>query len=433
MRQWVVVTQDCSGLGWTKRLLEDGESVVFAKQIAEDDKDPDEFALVGEGLVDCEPLETAIATRKGPQTYWVFDRNCFADQADALRAAGQKVFGTSALSARMELDRAYGCEVASACGLPSPPTREFDSNTAGCDWLERNPTIAYVCKPNASDNNYSTFVPFRENAEDANHELLCYLRNAPEAKSGFILQERKPGVEANVEVWLQNGVPFFAMVCLENKRRWDHDLGEMSGCAGDIVFPIPLDTPIIAATIGKMLPFYEQQGYTGFADVNVILGDNQVWFLEVCNRFGYSSHPNLFLNCALDSFGNIMADFMDGQVETIASRFRSGFGASVTLFIDHKRTGLPLTAAPRSARSFYPFDGFRPASDVLLTGYSHEVGIFCDHDYTIEEAAESCLSQLLHREAVTYPDIAFRTDLHKADYVGAPVKRYSALRSMRLL
>lgn len=433
-RQFVIVTQDTSGLGWTKKLLEEGEQVLMMKGPCKDPNEYEQYDRVGRGLVEIAAMnDENVANLRGPQTYWIFDRNVFPELADQLRAAGQKVFGTSALCERMENDRAFACDIATQYGLPSPPTYDFATVDDGVQFLEENPYRAFVMKPNESEDNFATFVPFREQPDDANHELLCYLRNVPEPKQGYILQERKPGVEVNVEVWMQDGEPFFALCCMENKRKWNHDLGEMSGCAGDIVFPIPLSTPIVARTIGKMLPFYQSRGYTGMCDVNVIVGDNQTWFLEVCNRFGYNSHPNLFMTCALDGFGNIMADWMDGSVETIPQRFRAGFGASITCFIDHKRPGIPLYLKPRLASSFYTFDGYMPGGDVLLTGFGQEIGFFTDHDYTIEDAAESCLNKLLYKEAVSFPDMSFRTDLHKADYHGAPLKRYSALKSMRLL
>lgn len=433
-RRWMIVTQDLSGLGWVKRLQEEGQRVTLVKGMGPDEKQPDRFAKVGQGLVECRDLSPATLQQlSGPDAYWLFDRNYFADQADELRAAGQKVFGTTALSARLENDRAYACQIATQCGLPSPPTHDMATVDEGVEFLEANPNTAFVLKPNDSEFNFTTFVPFREDPADANHELLCYLRNCPEMEKGYILQERKPGVEVNVEVWLQDGEPFFAMCCLENKRRWNHNLGEMAGCAGDVVFPIPLDAPIIAATVGRMIPFYKQQGYTGFADVNVIVGDGEVWFLEVCDRFGYNSHPNVLIACALDSVGNILGDWMDEDVETIAQRFRAGFGASITCFLDHPRPGLPIYLNPRVAGRFFPYDGYKVGEDVLLAGYSQEVGIFLDHDYTIEDAAEGCLNKLLYGEAVTYPDIAFRTDIHRKDYPGAPAKRYEALRAMRLI
>lgn len=429
-RLFVVVTKDMSGLGWAKKLQEEGERVVLATKNME--KTPElkkAFELVGKGWVPRTTLEEAMKTLQLPHVYWIFDSNHFGKEADQLRAKGQKVFGTSELSAKMEYDRAYGVEVATKYGLSSPETEEFSTVEEGLKFLEANPAKAYVFKPDASEFGYLTFVPFRERASDANRELYFYLKHVT-FDGTYILQERKQGVEVNVELWLHEGKPFQALVTLESKRKGERDTGEMAGCAADIDFIIPLDSPLIDATIGKLLPFYAEKKVTGFVDVNVIIGDNEVWFLEVCNRFGYSSHPNTFINLALDGFGNIMADWMDGKVAKMGEKFRKGYGASISLFIDHERPGLPLYLDKHHDHHFYPYDGYKDGEDLLLAGYSNEVGIFMDFDYTIQGAAEACLHKLYYNEAVSFPDMDFRKDLGGKDYHNAPNRRHEALRRM---
>ena len=44
-------------------------------------------------------------------------------------------------------------------------------------------------------------------------------------KGSFILQERKEGVETNVEVWIRRGEPVFAFMTLESKKRCAHGHG----------------------------------------------------------------------------------------------------------------------------------------------------------------------------------------------------------------
>src|SRR5438093_9764385 len=116
----------------------------------------------------------------------------------------------------------------------------------------------------------------------------------------------------------------------------------MAGCGGDMVTLLPLNSKLVSETIGKMLPFYQEQKYTGFADVNVIFTKDGPKFLEVCNRFGYNAHITQFLALAKDNFGDIIADYIDGKIEGMANRFRQGFGASLTLFLDHPREGMPI-------------------------------------------------------------------------------------------
>lgn len=432
-RQFVVVTKDFSGLGWAKKLQEEGETVTLALESPETKKaDQRLFDQVAAGWIPTMSLTAAMTALVTPSTYWIFAENNFPDEADALRAKGQKVFGTSALSEKMEHDRHYAIEIAAQCGLASPETEEFASRQEGLAFLDAHPDTAYVFKPDESAQNFATFVPVREQDADANRETFTYLDHMQQEPGSYILQERVQGTEVDVEVWFFEGEPFFAFATLEAKRKNPHDLGEMSGCAGDFAWVVPLDSPLVQETIGPMLDFYREQRYTGFADVNVILTNQGPLFLEVCNRFGYNGHVTLFLALAQDTFGNILADFMDGNVANMADRFSPTVGSSITLFLDHPREGLPIHLDPRWVTKFYPFDGYLEEGTLLLSGYSHEVGIFVDQGPTIEAAAQACLDKLLTEEAVSIPESYWRTDLGASDYPNAPALRFQALQQMGL-
>jgi hypothetical protein len=73
------------------------------------------------------------------------------------------------------------------------------------------------------------------------------------------------------------------------------DLGELTGCAFDYVFTIPLECRGVAASVGKLFPTYRDMRYTGFADANYVAAKDGVWFLEKCERFGYNAHCELVL------------------------------------------------------------------------------------------------------------------------------------------
>ncbi len=439
VRQFVLVTKDFSGLGWAKKLLEEGETVTVATSFKAED-DPElrkQMKMVGEGWVEVVDLPDAMRRLKSPSTYWVFTENNFPVEADKLRAQGQKVFGTSALTDKLEHDRQYGVDIAEQAGLQSPPTHEFTSRDEGLAFLDDHLDTAFVFKPDDGKFNYLTFVPVRKKSADANREVYNYLAHMKQEPGTFILQERLAAedvTEVNVELWFYEGEPFLATLGLEVKRKNTYDLGEMCGCGGDFMQFIDMECKLVDMTIGKMVPFYREQKYTGFADVNVLLTkDNTPYFLEVCDRFGYNSHPNMFLNLAKEGFGSILADFMDGKVDGMRNRFRDDIGCSMTVFLDHPRPGLPVHVDPAHEAQFFPFDGYKEDEGFFLTGYSDEVGIYCDHAPTIKAAAEKVYRQIVDDEAVSYPDIYYRYDLAKDDYYNAPVRRYQTLQDRGLL
>lgn len=437
-RNWIIYTKDFSGLGWAKKLLEEGEQVVVAVDCPEDKpEDIKLFEQVGKGWVKAVEVSDACSNLQTDQTYNVFAENHFTEEADYLREQGRKVFGTSALSEKLEHDRQFAIDMATKAGLAPMPTEECSSREEGLAFLDAHADKAYVLKPDDGATNFSTFVPIRADDADANREVYEYLSHMKDEPGTYILQERIPiedSLEANAELWLYEGEPILALLGLEVKRKDTYDLGEMAGCGGDFVQMLPLDCPLVQETIAKLVPFYREQKYTGFADINVIFTPDGVpHFLEVCNRFGYSAHVTLFLTLATDGFGNILADFIDGKVDTLESRFREGVGASLTLFLDHPRPGMPLHIADDCIKQYYPFDMYEEDGVKLLAGYSSEVGIFTAYGTTMAEAADTCLNQLIFDEAVSFPDMHYRMDLGKEDYYNAPILRYHELVERGLL
>ena len=434
-RRFVVVCEDYAGLGWAIRLNQDGDDVTLVTQPSIDEEDLAGHDLIGTGIVPKVDLETAIADKSLKDAYWLFEANRHSDVSERLRRKGYNVFGASALSAKLELDRAYGVSVAQSVGLDIPETVEFTTIKDGLSFLDEHLDLAYVFKPNASSESWRTFVPNRQDDVASNRQLSGYLEHLDSGAiaDGFILQERKKGVEVNFELFMYQGQPFFALCDLGTKRKLNRDKGEHCGCSSDVVFQIPITCQGITQTVGRFETFYHKNKYTGFADVNAIISDRNVWFLEFCARFGYSSHPNLFMTCAIDPFGDLMADWIDGKIDGFAKRFRQGFGASVNLYLDHPQRGIPLWIDPKAERSFYAYDCYRDdEGELLLAGYSTDVGVYAQHAYTMEDAAATVL-QGLDREAVAFAELGVRTDLDQRGYPSSPLSRYDALVAMGAL
>jgi len=426
-RQFAIVTADGTGLGWATMLNDEGELVTLVREPKPDEEAIEEFDQLGNGII--ETLTLAQALKVLPKdTYWIFDTNNHSDVSMSLRKHGRKVFGASSVSEQMECDRAHAIDTAQRAGLDSPTMEEFTDLEQGRKYLEANEDIPYVFKPNGTDVSHLTFVPSRSEPEDANAELRFYLDHLTDPVDSFVLQERKSGVEVCFELWIYKGTPILGTCTFENKRKLNHDLGEHGPCAHDIIFTLPMDSKGIEETAAKLYPLMGDD-YTGFVDVNVIVGDNQAWFLETGCRFGYNAHPNLFHALAIDGFGATMADYMDGKVDGFADRFRKGFGASVSVRLDHPRGGLPLHLSEKCRRNYYPYDLYRDGDQLLLSGYSHDVGVYTRHAYTIRDAGERCIEDL-RAEAVSFPDIGYRDDIAENDYHQSPQRRYDALTAM---
>jgi phosphoribosylamine-glycine ligase len=432
--RFIIASSDYAGLGFAIRLGQEGHDVILATH-----PDPEtlgnpemraRYGRVGEGMVTKRALSSLLACRKDfRDAYWIWDLNHSVDENEILRAEGFRVLGGGRHAYTMEHDRKACLKFASQYGLEAPPSERFDDPAKAIEFCKLHPDTAYVYKPDTGDN-FETFLPECEDPGDANQEMQIHLRSLVEEqpnKSAFLLQERKDGVETNVEVWFQEGEPIFAFMGLECKRRHVQDLGELAGCALDYVFTIPINSRAVAASIDKLAPAYRAMNYTGFADANYIASKDGVWFLEKCERLGYNAHPNLFWNLGRAGVGETFASLVDGRLEP---NFAEGFGASVTMSTkETSPPGKPIQFPPKLENDLYFYDVYRRDGLYLTAGYdrSGDVLLVTGYGYTMPTAWETVLKKA---SEVRFPYRYYRTDGDQTNYPSSPIRRYEALKAM---
>ncbi|MDQ3949881.1 MAG: hypothetical protein M3282_06020 [Gemmatimonadota bacterium] len=424
--KFVVVTKWFTGLGFAMRLRGEGHEVELAVAGIEDQRRQACYALVGNGLLSKPTLAEVMAARdRRRDSYFVWDENHSVEENECLRREGFKVLGGGRYAEAMEHDRDACLEFVGRYGLTPPPSHAFADAATAIRFLEEHAATAYVYKPDVGDN-YETFLPQSERAEEANLELRVYLRSL-RSHSSFVLQERKDGVETNVEVWFVRGEPRFAFMTLETKRRLTGDLGDLGGCALDFVFTIPLESRAVTETVGRLYPAYHEMCYTGFGDANVVVARDGVWFFEKCERFGYNAHPNLFWNIARDPLGETLAALVDG---VLAPNFSPGFGASCTMYMDHPARGKAIQFPDDVYPSLYFFDAYKDGDLHLTAGYADSVLLVNAFGYTMPQAWEAALARAAQ---VKFPGRSYRLDGAGTDYPSSPVRRYEALAAMHYL
>ena len=421
--RFVIASLHHMGLGFALRLQEEGHEVVLAHAGTDDRRASDRYDLVGEGLVTKRPLAEAIADRDRYRGwYWVWDENHSVDENECLRAEGHKVLGGGRYADTMEHDREYALAFVNRFGLRPPPSHPFDDPARAQEFLEAHPDTAYVYKPDQGET-FDTWLPQSEVAAEANLELRQHLKTLP-ATGTFVLQERKDGVETNVEVWFVRGEPRFAFMTIESKKRLTGDLGDLAGCAFDFTFVVPIESRAVTETVGRMFPAYREMQYTGFGDANFIVGRDGVWFFEKCERFGYNAHPNLLWTLNRSPLGETFASIIDGGFEP---NFAPGFGASVSMYMEHPLPGKTVQVPPSVAAGVYLVDVYRDGEALLTAGYNEVICYATAHGYTIPTAWEATLARAWQ---VKFPGRAFRVDGAGTDYPSSPLRRFEALGSM---
>jgi len=424
--RFVIPTAYFAGLGFALRLQDEGHEVLLAPRGIDDRRQRESYALVGEGVIPKRPLADVIRDRNDYRdAMWIWDENHSAEENELLRREGFCIFGGGQWPERMEHDRDACLAFVAEYGLQPPPSHAFSDPTEALRFLEEHPETSYVFKPDRGEN-FETWLPLSMDPREANVELQYHLR-ALTSTSPFVLQEMKNGIETNVEAWLVDGEPRFAFMTLECKRKLTGDLGDLTGCAFDFAFIIPLESGAVRESVGRLFPAYKKMRYTGFADANVIFDKDGVWFLEKCERFGYNAHPNLLWNLNRTPLGQTFQELIDGS---FTPDFAPGFGASLSMYMDHRATGHVIDVPEATRPHLYFYDVFAKDDKLYTAGYYDHVLIANAYGYTMQTAWESAL-QLA--SSVKFTSRAFRVDGMTVPFPSSPIERYEALRAMGYL
>ena len=421
--RFVLATQHFSGLGFAMRLLDEGHEVIAAHAEIDDRRLAPRHAMLGQGILERRPIDEMLRERERYRdAYWVWDENHSVEANETLRAEGFRVLGGGRYADTMEHDREACLAFVERHGLVPPPSHAFTDPARALEFLDANPSLAYVYKPDYGET-FETWLPQSSEPHEANAELRQHLRTLT-SDAPFVLQERKDGVETNVEVWFVEGEPKFAFMCIESKKKLTGDLGDLVGCAFDFAFVVPLECRAVQETVGKLFPAYAEMKYTGFGDANFIAAKDGIWFFEKCERFGYNAHPNLFWTLNRKPLGETFAALVDGTVDP---DFAPGFGATCSLYMDHPMPGKSLFFPPALRESLYFMDVYQEGDALLTVGYNDSVAIATGYGYTIQTAWEEVIARAWQ---VRFPGRSFRTDGAGTDYPSSPVRRYEALRAM---
>jgi phosphoribosylamine-glycine ligase len=431
--RFVIATADYSGLGFAVRLQDEGHDTILATNPPEDvAADPERlrrYDLVGCNMVPKARLSDLMARRADfEDAYWVWDHNHSVKENEELRSAGFKLLGGGEYAYRMEHDRSACLEHAAVYGLMAPPSMRFENTADAIRFCGQNRRTAYVYKPDEGAH-HETFLPESDDPVEANEELRLHLASI-EPNCAFILQERKEGVETNVEVWFMDGDPVFAFMTLEAKKRYTLDMGELIGCAFDFAFVVPLDSKAVQESVGKLFPVYKTMKYTGFGDANFIAARDGVWFFEKCERFGYNAHPNLLFNLSRKGVGEVLAALVD---KTLRPEFSGGFGATVTMMTKENPTGgKPIMFPARLWPDIFWWDVYKRGDLYLTAGYDADgyVLIVNGYGYTIPTAWEDVMKKATQ---IRFPYRSYRPDGAGVDYPSSPMRRYEALKAMNYI
>lgn len=348
------------------------------------------------------------------------------DEADKVRRR-KPVIGASSLGGQLEHDRAFGIEFAKKAGVKVPEVEEFTGPAAfrrAREFLQTKPKeINWVWKVNKkAPSGVGTYV-----AKGGRSEMLRMLKYWEEQyrkesiSPNFVITTKIEGEEISTEAWF-NGRSFeLPNHTLERNKFFNGDLGEKTGCSGNVVWATDKDAPLYRKLLEPLTAELADK-LVGPLDVNVIIEKktNEPVFLEYSPRFGYDAIFSL-MELMESDFGEFLYQIASGQVWR--GRISSGFSGDVRLHIPPFPAKSSKDKAPNEAEGV-PIFGIDTDK---YNRHQHLVEVMLDRDdepvssgphgyvmsvtgrgETVRDAEEAAYKQV---DKIRIPNMRYRTDL----------------------
>jgi len=404
-----------------------GESLAIARRI-EAEGNLVRFSIfepsaqtVGQGLIT--KTKDFIASAQWADVV-IFDSNDFdlPNEAEKLRKAGKAVVGSSDFGAKLEEERQLSSDTAKKAGIEIP---EFVSFYGPNAWVkaklflaDRDEDEGWVWKHNGDSETASTYVA--SNVPEMVRLLSWIERLYVKEKEtpDFILSSKVEGVEISTEAWFNGSGFVLANNTIERNRFFNHDLGEKTGCAGNVVWTYEdVDScplyKVLLAPLEKTL----KGKYNGPIDVNAIIEkeSNEPIFLEFTPRLGYDA-IYAFAHCVTSDIAGLFADIAMGKKwagEFRADRFFGALRVHVPPYPEEEKgraEGVPVFGFDASVvrKSVSPGEiRWDPYGDPEISGPNGCAFILSADGGTPKEAMLKCEPDKL----LKVPMMRYRTDL----------------------
>lgn len=170
----------------------------------------------------------------------------------------------------------------------------------------------YVIKPFKGSGYHLTYVP-----KESNEEVIKVLEvNKDVYKNGFILQEKKEGLEVAFSFWLYKGKKIMpTYINFEFKRSITDEIGSNTGQSADFGYYTDEDY------LDGILNLFKD--YTGYLDINGIINDGKYYPLEITiSRDGY---PTIGTMLYKENYLEFLECLLTGKEMKIKERFKSSY------------------------------------------------------------------------------------------------------------
>lgn len=222
------------------------------------------------------------------------DNTRWLEMLEPYRLKGYPILAPSVEAANLEIDRDAGQKAMAAVGIPIMESKSFNDYKDAIAFVKKNPQYL-VSKPSGDAAKALSYVA--SDPADLIYMLSRWneredLRKAAKV-DGFILQERKYGIEMAVGGWYgPGGWSQWFYENWEYKKLMDGDLGVATGEMGTLS-RMTKKSKLAEQVLLPIAPILDKLGYVGYIDNNVIIDKDGPWPMEWTMRDGWPTKHNV--------------------------------------------------------------------------------------------------------------------------------------------
>ncbi len=332
-------------------------------------------------------------------------------EMDRYREFGYSIFGPTAASARLEIDRMAGMEAMRAVGIAIPECHTFDGLASAYRFAKKEDR-PFVFKPSGDeDNKAMTYVA--KDQEDLVGWLGRQIEAGKAVKQCFLQEKVDVLAEIGVSGWMgpEGFLPDRWQVCFEHKKLMSGEIGPNTGEAGTICQYVE-DDKLAETMLKPMEPILRTLGHTGdFAVGAIVDTSGNAYPLEFTARCGY---PAWWIQTASHKGdpAKWMRDLLDGK-----DSLRVSYDAAIGVVVGIPR--YPYNASPPEMVEGHPIQGYEEhKSDLhLASAMMTKTGVQTTGEYVmVATALGKTISRSRERvydtlKGVRVADMIYRDDI----------------------
>lgn len=277
------------------------------------------------------------------------DNTQWIDMLEPYRLQGYPILGAGVQACLMETDRECGQKAMAKSGIKIMESKAFHDYDAAIAFVKKNPEFL-VSKPSGDANKALSYVA--RDPADLVYMLGRWkhredLRKAAK-KDGFILQERKYGVEMAVGGWYgPGGWSKWFYENWEYKKLMDGDLGVATGEMGTLS-RMTQNSKLAEQVLKPVGAILDKIGYVGYIDNNCIIDDDGPWPMEWTMRDGWPTKHNVTAHIKNEDPIQWMLDGLNGRdtIEAVEGEIAVSIVVALPDFPYSKLTNKDLCGIP---------------------------------------------------------------------------------------